>query len=130
MLCPSIHGRNGPKTDISASAERNERTERGKLHSLGGPFSEASRDKTDQRAVRAIAREGEVRRRVAAGQMKVGNMGTLLDLKQTAGAAWRKGLSRRAGEPDLCQVQLVRSAKVFDGALERVLVQVSASRCS
>jgi hypothetical protein len=93
------------------------------MMTLNYPAREASRDKTDQRAVHSAAGEGEVcRRGVGARQMKVGNMGTLLDLKRAAGAARDKGLSC-SSEPDPCQVQLVRSAKVFDGTIERVLFE-------
>ena len=44
-------------------------------------------DKTDQRAMRAIAREREVRGRVGAGQVKVDDVVALGYLKQPAGPA-------------------------------------------
>lgn len=78
-----------------------------------------------------IAAKGEVRRRVGAGQVQVDNVCALRNLKSATGCTrWRKALRRSSGEPDPGQVQIVLATEVFDGAVERVLVQVSASRCS
>ena len=75
---------------------------------LSVPRQRGIGNKAHERAVRSIAREREVRGRVGAGQVKVGDVASLCDLKDATGpASLGKGLSRLlADKSDLGQVQL------------------------